>query len=316
MIRAILVVFIISTLAMAGYSRGDAWTPTAEDISESSRLPGTPTPGKGANVLFIFAAQSESGGNSWGDKYWNPIEGSYPGTWTYDTVNPSSVEPLDDPYHWNGGLGTALDALGYSWEWYPTFDGASGDYQTILPSATMLADYDVVFYWVGDYWNPALGPGITPETMAVLETYMTAGGPLVFTGQDIIWSGVPATWFDTWFGAGAIVEDVYSGETALAGFGIAGTFAEGWSGTALVENFYVTPGSFYPDDMGANGFIGDGGTYEFGCYDDANKRIFSTMQFETCAAAEVEDIADLLMTWLDIGGALENSTWGEIKTSF
>ena len=129
--------------------------------------------------------------------------------------------------------------------------------------------------------------------MTELEAYMTGGGPLFLIGQDIEWSGVPGAWLDTWFSCGTVVQDVLSSVATVPVNGITGTFAEGWSGIADIVNFYPSgsTGTFYPDDMGSNGLLGDA-SYEFACYDDTNKRIYSTVQFEACAAAEVEDIVD------------------------
>ncbi len=314
MIKSIIVVLIITALAFGGFARGTGDFPVNPRDAASSGTPGIPMPGKGGDVLFVMAAMSFMNGNAWGDQYWNPDVEEFPSTWAFNTVNPSTSIPTGTPYHWNGGMGTALDNLGYTWEWYPTYDGEDPGEQTIPTSSTMLADYSLVFYWVGDYWNPALGPALSVETMDELEDYMTAGGALILIGQDIEWSGVPAAWLDTWFGCGTVAQDVFS-DVLVSASGIAGTFAEGWSGTADVVNFYVQPstGSFYPDDMGANGFIGDG-SYEFGCVDDANFRIYSTMQFETCAAPEVEAMMDYIMTWLE--STLQQSTWGDIKSNF
>lgn len=315
MIKSILILLVVTALAFAGFARGTGDIPVNPRDTELSRIPVTPTSGKGANVLFVMAAMSFINSNAWGAGYWNPDQEEFPSTWSFDTVNPSTAIPTGAPYHWNGGMGTALDNLGYTWEWYPTYDGEYPSYQTIPTSSTMLSDYDMVIYWVGDYWNPALGPALSDATMSELEAYMTGGGPLILVGQDMQWSGVPAAWLDTWFGTGTITEDVIASETTVPASGIAGTFAEGWSGTADVNNFYVQPstGRFFTDDMGANGFVGDA-TYEFGSCDNTNLRLYSTLQFETCSAAEVQDLIDKIMTWSM--SALEQSTWGSIKSNF
>lgn len=314
MIRSILVVLIITALAFGGFARGTGDFPVNPRDAASSGTPGIPMPGKGGDVLFVMAAMSFLNGNAWGAQYWNPDLQEYPSTWAYDTVNPSTGIPTGTPYHWNGGMGTALDNLGYTWEWYPTYDGEDPSLQTIPPSSTMLADYNLVIYWVGDYWNPTLGPALSNNTMSELEAYMTAGGALILIGQDLQWSGVPAAWLDTWFSTGTIAEDVLSAVPTVPASGITGTFAEGWSGTADRTNFYTEDtGNFFPDDMGANGFIGDG-TWEFGCVDNTNFRIYSTMQFGTCASSEVEALMGYIMTWLE--SSLQQSTWGDIKSNF
>ncbi len=313
--KSIIVVLIITALAFGGFARGTGDIPANPRDAASSGTPGIPMPGRGGDVLFIMAAFSDGVTAAYGAQYWNPDVEEFPTTWAFDTVNPSTAIPTGTPYHWNGGMGTALTALGKTWEWYPTYCGGDGPLQTILPSATLLADYELVIYWVGDYWDPAMGAALTPATMTELETYMTAGGALILIGQDMQWSGVPAAWLDTWFGTGTIAEDVFgAGVPTVAASGITGTFAEGWSGTADRTNFYTgVDGNFFPDDMGSNGCIGDA-SFEFACVDNANFRIYSTMQFGACASSEVEALMGYIMTWLE--SSLQQSTWGDIKSNF
>jgi hypothetical protein len=317
MLKAAGVLFLVAAVAFAGNARGTGEPTYAapRDDAGESRAPVHVAPGKSADVLFLFAAYNYSGQFAWANQYWNPTDDGFPTAWSYNTINPSTAEPDGSPYHWNGGMGTALDNLGITWEWYATYDGEDIAEQVLPDVSMMLSDYDLVIFWVGDYWDPSRGPALTAATMADLESYMTSGGPLFLMGQDIEWSGVPMAWLNTWFGTGTTTQDVLSGEPLVAASGITGTPAEGWSGTALVDNFYVSPGSFFPDDMELNGIIGDA-TYEFACYDDTNKRLYTTVHFETCVATEVEALMDLLMTWVGTGGALEQSTWGSIKADF
>ncbi len=272
-------------------------------------VPSIPVPGKGADALFIFAAYSNVSGFAWGSLYWNPTDNQFPFTWSYDTVNPSPNEPMNTPYHWNGGLGTALTSLGYTWEWYPTWDDEDG--MQAFPDVAILQDYDVVFVHTFDNWE---NQGISTNGQTALGDYMTAGGKVVFIGQDAHYGGLSDTWLNEWFSCGTVTNDVINGVSLLAATGSAGTFLNGWAGTADMANFSDANG-FYTDALSTNGIITDG-TNLFASSNDATKCIFSTYEFEACDATEVEAIADLIMTYIGAGGSLEQRTWSSIKSSF
>jgi len=298
---------VVSAGLVPGEERG-TWV-EGEEVTSVNQLPSIPVPGRGADALFIFAAYANVAGLAWGSEYWNPTDNQFPSTWSYDAVNPSTAEPMDTPYHWNGGLGTALDNLGYTWEWYPTWDDADG-MQTCL-TGTELQDYDIVFVHTFDNWQ---NEGLNSGTRDKLDDYMAAGGIVVFVGQDAHWGGIPDAWLQDNFACGTITDDVISGDSLVTASGIAGTFADGWSGTADKANFADGNG-FYTDQLELNGFVGDGGAF-YGSFKDATKCIFSAFEFEACSPSEVEAMADAIMTYAGISGALEQSTWGSIKNSF
>jgi hypothetical protein len=316
MLRVSLAVLVLASLSFAELVPGqarDTWVEAPETgqlgSPQTSIFPGFPD--RDAQVLFVFAAMDFGSEFAWGAPYWNPTEELYPSTWAYDTIEPSTVSPAGSPYHWNGGLGTACDNLGVTWEWYATYDAA--EYYQNIPDAATLANYDVVFLFTFDYWWDDV-EALVADTRMILETYMTGGGALVLIGQDMHYSGVPGAWLDTWFGCGTILDDVVSGDPLLPMSGESGTFLDGWSGTADETNFSDSNG-FYTDDVSSNGLIGDGGTNQYASYMDSEGRIFSTAEFEACEASEVEAIAEDIFEWLGIV-SLEMQTWGGIKASF
>jgi hypothetical protein len=309
--KKFIILLALVSVAFAGLVPGqtrDTWV--EGEVNDTFQMPGTPIPGKGADVLFIFAAYSNAAGLAWGSTYWNPDDIQFPSTWNYDAVNPSTVEPTGLPYHWYGGLGTAMDNLGLTWEWYPTWDNE--DAMQVLPDVATLQDYDVVFVHTFDnWWNSGLSDGSTD----ILGDYMDAGGKVIFIGQDSHYGGLSATWLDDYFLCGTITDDVVNGDSLVTAYGTSGTFLDGWSGTADKANFSDANG-FYVDQVSDNGFIDDGSAVWYASYDDAAQCLYSTLEFEACAASEVEDIADCIKTYMGLGGALQQSTWGDIKTSF
>ncbi len=306
----IIVVLALVSVAFAGLVPGqtrDTWV--EGEVSNVYSLPATPVPGRGADVLIVFPAFSNASGIAWGSYYWNPDDEQFPSTFTYDAVNPSTAMPSGIPYHWNGGVGTALDNLGVTWEWYPTWDNE--DAMQTMPNVTTLQEYQVVFIFTFDnWWNSGLSDG----SVDIFSDYMDAGGKVVFVGQDAHYGGLSPTWLDDYFACGTITDDVIAGDATLGANGVTGTFLDGWSGTADQLNFSDANG-FYADDLSTNGIITDG-TYFFSANNDASKCIFSTFEFEACASGEVEAITDLILDYVGVGGALEQSTWGGIKTSF
>lgn len=260
-----------------------------------------------ADVLFIFAAY-DSGVGAWGDTYWNPSGAGGEGNWSLDSINPSSESPSGNPYHWNGGLGTAYDNLGITWEWYPTSTSGAGG-QTV-PDVSTLQDYNVVFVHTFDnFWDE----GITSSTRTTLGDYMDDGGHVILISQDGHYAGLPSSWLDDYFECGSIEDDVYWAITPFMFDGTSGTFLDGWSGTAEQGNF-SSHNPFFPDDVETN-YCLDDGAYEFASYSDTYKSIYSTAEFEACGSSEVEEIADLIYEWI-IPSNIQPTSLGNIKSLF
>jgi hypothetical protein len=274
------------------------------------------SPGRGADVLFIFLGYDDFVPDTvyaCGDSYWNPeFEQSGPG-WSLNSISSSWAEPSGSPYHWHGGLGSAMNTLGYSWEWFPGYTGRCGQ---VIPDASTLQDYNCIFILTFDAYRSIV---LTAASRSILDTYMNSGGHVVFISQDAFYSGIPASWLQSWFDTGEIQQDVRAGTSPFPSNGLASSFMVGWAGTALIENFSTgagghAEGQWWADNLSGNGCMGDN-NWVYSSYSDLWCNIFSTFDFETCSSAEVESISELIMG-LTQGSALERTTWGAVKAGF
>lgn len=273
--------------------------------------------GEGADVLFVFLGYDDFNPDTLyacGDLYWNPDFQQSGAGWTLNSISGSWAKPSGTPYHWNGGMGSAMSSLGYSWDWFPGYTGRSGQ---VIPDAATLAGYSCVFILTFDAYRSA--SVLSSTTRLILDTYMSVGGHVVLISQDASFSGVPESWLDSWFSCGAIQGDVSSGTNPLTANGITSSFTLGWSGTALMENFSSgagggSEGQWWPDNLTGNGCIG-GASYVYCSANDLYCNVFSTFEFETCSPPEVESICEMITDWMQIT-SLERHSWGEIKTVF
>ncbi len=273
--------------------------------------------GKGADILFVFLAYDDFNPDTvyaCGDLYWNPDFQQSGTGWSLNSVAGSWAEPSGTPYHWYGGLGSAMSSLGYSWEWFPGYTGRSGQ---VIPDAGTLADYSCVFILTFDAYRSA--SVLSTSTRSVLDTYMSSGGHVVLIGQDAAYSGVPEVWLDTWFNSGTIQGDVSTGTSPLYANGMSSSFTLGWAGTALIENFSSgagghSEGQWWADDLSGNGCIVNG-SYVYASASELYGNIFSTHEFECCSPSEVESICELITDWIQLT-SLERHSWGDIKTLF
>ena len=274
------------------------------------------SPGEGADVLFIFLAFDDyvpDTAYACGDSYWNPLFEQSGTGWELNDICSSWAEPSGGPYHWNGGLGSAMNALGYSWEWFPGYTGRCGQ---VIPDAATLSDYQWVFVLSFDAYRSVT---LNYAGRCTLEDYIEMGGHVVFISQDARYSGVPEAWLDEWFATGEISQDVHSGTSPFPASGTMTSFLMGWSGTALMENFSTgaggySEGQWWADNLSGCGCIGNS-SYSFASYSEFYGTVFSTFDFEACYASEVQSICELLMQWM-CGTSLQRSSWGGIKTIF
>jgi len=267
------------------------------------------------DALFIFLAYDDyvpDSAYACGDSYWNPLSQPSGSGWAVNYLCSSYSEPAGSPYHWNGGLGSAMDALGYSWNWFPGYTGRCGQ---VIPDAGYLAFYKCVFVLTFDAYRSVT---LTEETREILQTCIENGGHVVLVSQDAMYSGVPESWLMKWFNTGEITQDVVSGTSPFSAAGMVPSFLLGWSGTALIENFSTgaggnSEGNWWADDLSGDGCISNG-SYVFASCNEFYGNIFSTFEFETCYPSEVQSIAEYIMNWA-ISSSLERSTWGEIKAN-
>ncbi len=98
---------------------------------------------------------------------------------------PVSPDPV-----WNGILTDLLGAGNYGWFTLNT--------DTTGPDLATLQTYDLVIWNTYDYWfsPPA---ALTDDDQVNLGNYLSGGGKVWLIGQDLLWSGVPLIWMDTYF---------------------------------------------------------------------------------------------------------------------
>lgn len=99
---------------------------------------------------------------------------------------------------WEGILTDLLGAGNYGWFTLNT--------DTTGPDLATLQTYDLVIWNTYDYWfsPPA---ALTDSDQVNLGTYLTGGGKVWLIGQDLLWSGVPMSWMDTYFHLADAVQD-------------------------------------------------------------------------------------------------------------
>jgi|GEM_PF-6210846 len=311
--RIALAVTVLICLSSFGFKRQES-----QGIDQVPLLPDAwkGSPGKGADVLFMFLGYDDYSPDTiyaCGDSYWNPSFEQSGSGWALNSIAGSWAEPSGSPYHWHGGLGTAISSLGMSWEWFPGYTGRCGQ---VIPDAGTLSSYDCLFILTFDAYRSVV---LTSATRSTLDTYMGNGGHVVLVSQDALFSGVPESWLNSWFDSGSIQQDVSSGTNPFPVIGLPSSFLIGWSGTAQISNFSTgaggnSEGIWWPDNLTGNGCIGDD-SWIYSSASELNRNIFSTFDFEACSPAEVESISQQIVYWM-LGTPLTRSTWASIKTAY
>jgi hypothetical protein len=99
---------------------------------------------------------------------------------------PISPDPV-----WDGILTDLLGTGNFGW-YTINEDTTSG------PDLATLQTYDLVIWNTYDYWwsPPA---ALTDTDQVNLGNYLLGGGKVWLIGQDLLWSGVPTSWMDTYF---------------------------------------------------------------------------------------------------------------------
>ena len=307
-------VMVLFLLPLAAFGER---VPSAWGSLEETEGPWEGSAGRGADVLFLFLAFDNVNPDTiyaCGDLYWNPVFEVAGTGWSLNSIAPSWAEPAGYPYHWHGGLGSALDVLGYDWEWFPGYTGRSGQ---VIPDVGVLDDYSCLFVMTFDAYRDA--NVLSAATRSKLDSYIVGGGHVVLISQDADYSGVPESWLDFWFDCGSITGDVSAGTNPLPASGVSGTFLQGWAGTAQIGRFSSgagghEEGKWWADDLSDNGVI-EGGSWDFASASSTYRNLFSTFDFEACSPAQVQAVTESIMEWI-LDTPLERSTWGRIKAGY
>jgi len=274
-------------------------------------------PGRGADVLFLFLAFDNMNPDTvyaCGDLYWNPKSEFGGFAWDMETIHTPGCIPSGNPYHWSGGLGLAMDVLGYTWEWYAGFTNRCGQ---VIPEMDVLDDYSVLIVMTFDAYRG--GPVLTSGTRSILESYIIAGGHVILISQDAKYSGIPNIWLDDWFDCGIVTNDVTSGTNPFKVNGLSGSFMSGWSGTAQIRRFSSGAGghgegNWWADDLQTGLIFGDA-SWEYASASEEYRNIFSTFEYEACDPDQVQSATETMMNWI-FTTSLQHSTWAGLKRSF
>lgn len=108
----------------------------------------------------------------------------------------TSPDPL-----WQGTLDAILGTGNYGW--YTT--ASAGDDG---PDSTEMMNYDLVIWNCYDYWFQDTA-ALTGNDQLHLESYFYNQGAVWLIGQDLLWSGVPMTFMETFFHLQSANQDYY-----------------------------------------------------------------------------------------------------------
>lgn len=154
-----------------------------------------------------------------------------------------SPDPL-----WDSTLTHLMGAGNYGWF------GPTPDANTDGPDLATMQTYDLVIWCTYDYWQST--PGLTANDQANITTYIAGGGKVWIIGQDIIYTGVPLSFFQTNFHLASVVED-YSWDVATVN--LAGQAELGGLNVNVTSDYQAN--NFFPDaltpDASAHGVAQD-----------------------------------------------------------
>lgn len=267
---------------------------TSHQINLTGLTPGT-------KYYYVVKSQDLAGNQA--------ISAEYNFTTTGQTFTLLLVDD-DDGATYETNFQNALDANNYNYDYWNVKDSGS-------PSATTLSNYDIVIWFTSDDYNDAQPtPGtLGADDRAALQTYLSSGGKLFITGQDIGydanrdgWLG----WYQTNLHANYLADDSnianldgIAGDPIGDGFTnipVAGTLQDEIS----VYGSYSTEIFLYSGSTKVAGIKADNGT----------SRVvnIACMYFEgTDTAANKTTIMHRILDWLNSPPDLEPPTFAGIQ---
>ena len=200
--------------------------------------------------VTMLPARSPSRTGDMSDRFVNPYKGETP-------YSPSSrqggvlfVEDISglfgpgtspDPL-WQGTLDAILGSGNYGW-FGPTPDSAANG-----PDSTEMMNYDLVIWNCYDYWWD-FQPALTTADQNNLQSYFYNGGSVWLIGHDVLWSGVPMTFMQTFFHLQSANQDYLQDEPDVNLHGL----VEIDSISFLATSDY-SANNFWPDALTPDGF--------------------------------------------------------------
>jgi hypothetical protein len=150
--------------------------------------------------------------------------------------------PSPDQY-WSAVLDSILGTGNYAWF------GPTAGYGDNGPDLTTMQGYDLVIWDCYDCWNPAHGPALTATDQTNVASYVSGGGKVWLIGQDILYSGVPLSWMQTYFNLQSVVQDYGEGFPDSIPFPVRGAGELSGYGFSILVDW---ESDLFPDDLTPN----------------------------------------------------------------
>lgn len=125
------------------------------------------------------------------------------GTGSFTTAAPAPILFVDDDQGatYERFYTAALQANGYS---YDSWNVASSN---VLPTAADLAPYQVVI-WTTGYDFSSTNAGLSTAEQNAIQSYLSGGGKLLLSGQDILYNGVSSTFRQSYLKVANFTSDI------------------------------------------------------------------------------------------------------------
>ncbi|MFM1768185.1 MAG: hypothetical protein RJA22_714 [Verrucomicrobiota bacterium] len=154
-----------------------------------------------ATVYYYQVASSDAAGNT----ALGPVQ-------SFTTPSPAPILFVDDDLGalYERFFKAALEANSLSYDvWDVSAAGTP-------PGAADLALYPVVI-WNTGYEYSATGAGLAAIEQSAIASYLNGGGRIFISGQDILWSGVTASFRTNYLKLGGYTDDITSSSLAITG---------------------------------------------------------------------------------------------------
>lgn len=150
---------------------------------------------------------------------------------------------------WDAILTAIFDTGNFGWY------GPIETYTEDGPGLDTLLQYDLVIWNTYDYWWPDTG-ALTETDQNVLASYLEMGGKVWLIGQDLLFSGVDATWMSDYFHLADANQDYASRVDSILIQGLAEIASSSFFTTADYQLNLFFPDELIPD-AAAHGVLED-----------------------------------------------------------
>lgn len=204
-------------------------------------------------VISLFSYEINAGSKKGSVGYMHPDNRLTGSAFYYPATRLNEVLFVEDPGYsefgpatkpdagWQGILNNIIGPGNYGWF------GATTDPNQDGPDLPTMQQYPIVIWNTYDYWwgyGQGCPAALTPNDETNIADYINNGGKLWLIGQDIIYSGVPASWLNTNFHLFSVVEDYTAEDSTLSIEGVAQL-----SGYSLMTNCDYQINKFWCDAL-------------------------------------------------------------------